>query len=533
MIMKLRYFIPIVVAMVAMFTGCSDEEEASYLDNIRVSTSYVSLNTAGGSTEVKMTATSDWSFEKIHKVAKTDENGKTVKDADGNTVYEMKATPEWLTVSPESGSAGQDITLKFSADAAEGRTAYLQLNCGGQIQEFNVIQGIAKVQKATCAEVIAGADAKTYLVTGVCTAIANTNYGNWYLDDGTGEVYIYGTKDASGNYNWASFGIEVGDEVTVQGPKTTYGGTVELVDVAVVKVNKSLIKVDSLLINGVKSNDALPLEGGEITAAVTCKGDGINVEIPEDAKDWLFISAIASKGITFRALPNEGGDRSTTVTFKTYSGNKEYTSQTTISQKGAILEVPIADFLAAEVGDTQFRMTGVITELYASDKQGKSFYIADYSGKVLVYRAEGFIDAGAKVGDVVTVVGKRGAYKDSPQMVSGTFEELKYAVTEVSIADFREKADDKETYYMISGVVSEATEDGTKNDVEKYGNFNLTDETGSVYIYGVTEGWGGQKGTFGNLGVTFGDKLTIIAYKTSYKGLVEGVGIYFSHESAE
>jgi RPA family protein len=431
-----------------------------------------------------------------------------------------------------SGAAGT-TTLKFSANPAAGRTATLKVNCGDQTQEINVIQGIAEVQKATCAEVIAGADAKTYLVTGVCKAIANTQYGNWYLDDGTGEIYIYGTVDASGNYNWASFGIEVGDEVTVQGPKTTYGSTVELVDVSVVKVNKSLIKVDSLMIGGVKTSDALPIEGGDIFAAVTCKGDGINVDIPADAKDWLFISAITSKGITFRALPNTGGDRSTVITFKTYSGKKEYTSQVTISQKGAILEVPIADFLAAEVGNTQFRMTGIITELYASDKQGKSFYIADYSGKTLVYRAEGFIEAGAKVGDVVTVVGKRGAYKDSPQMVEGTFEELKYAVTQVSIADFRAKADDKETYYMISGVVSQATEEGTKNDVEKYGNFNLTDETGSVYIYGVTEGWGGPKGSFGNLGVNFGDKLTIIAYKTSYKGMNQGVGMYFSHESAE
>ena len=92
MIMKLRYFIPIVVAMVAMFTGCSDEEEASYLDNIRVSTSYVSLNTAGGSTDVTLTTTSDWSID-------------------------QKLVPEWLTISPMNGSAGT-TTLKFSADAA-------------------------------------------------------------------------------------------------------------------------------------------------------------------------------------------------------------------------------------------------------------------------------------------------------------------------------------------------------------------------------------------------------------------------------
>ena len=500
--MKLRYFIPIVVALVAMFTGCSDGEDAIYLDNIKLSSSFVSINTNGSPTEVKLTANGDWSFDE-------------------------KSVPEWLNISPMSGGAGEDISLKFSADAAEGRTAVVKLNCGGQTQEVNIIQGIAQVETATCAQVLAGADAKTYLVTGVCTAIANTTYGNWYLNDGSGEVYIYGTVDGSGNYNWASFGIEVGDEVTVQGPKTTYNGTVELVNVQVVKVSKSLIKVDSL-----SSKDPLPIEGGEITAAVTCKGNGIAVEIPADAKHWLFITATTAKSITFYAQPNAGGDRSTTVTFKTISGNKEYTSQATISQKGAILEVPVLDFLEAEVDDTQYRITGVITELYTSDKQGKSFYIQDYSGKVLVYRAEGFIEAGAKVGDVVTVVGKRGEYKETPQVVSGTFEKLNYPVTPVTINEFREKADDKDTYYMITGVVSEATEEGTKNDLEKYGNFNLTDETGSVYIYGVTAGWGGQKGTFGTLGVKLGDKLTIIAYKTSYKGLVEGVGMFFANEPA-
>ena len=86
---------------------------------------------------------------------------------------------------------------------------------------------------------------------------------------------------------------------------------------------------------------------------------------------------------------------------------------------------------------------------------------------------------------------------------------------------------------MISGVISKATEDGTKNDVAKYGNFNLTDETGSIYIYGVTNGWNGPKGEFGALGLDFGDKLTIIAYKTTYKGLVQGVGTYFSSEKAK
>lgn len=496
--MKLKYFIPSLMAvMAAVFTGCSVNNDPTYLSEIRVSQSYVALSTSGGSTTINVEAVGSWT---------------------------VSGAPEWLTVSPASGSGNGNIT--FSADAGEGRTAEVQISCEGKVQRVNIIQGLATVENATCAQVIAGPDSKTYRVTGVMTKLANDTYGNWYLNDGTGEVYIYGTLDAKGNEkNFNSLGLEVGDEVTVEGPKTTYNGTVELVNVTVVKINKSLIKCDSLSI----ADGTLPLEGGEITAYLTCKGTGVAVEIPAEAQSWLGVvnsTVGANPTVTFRVAPNTGGERNATVTFKTTDGKKEYSAQTTIIQAGAIVDASIAEFLAAEVGDAMYRISGVVTDLYTSDSQGKSFYIQDYSGNTLVYRAEGFIEAGAGVGDIVTVVGKRGAYKDSPQMVSGKVEDVK-PVTPISIADFRNVEDSKDTYYMISGVISEATEEGTKNDVEKYGNFNLTDETGSVYIYGVTTGWNGPKGQFGELGLGFGDELTIIAYKTTYNGLVEGVGFYW------
>ena len=511
--MKLRYFIPALMAVVAaVFTGCSENNDPTYLSDVRVSQSYISIPAAGGSVTINLSAADAWTVQNV---------------------------PSWLTVSPASGSAGSSTVTFTAAEATSTNTATVVIACGSQTQEINVQQITQKVDLpiSTCAEVIAGADSKNYRVKGTCTAIANTTYGNWYLNDGTGEVYIYGTLDAKGaEKNFLSLGIEVGDILTVEGPKTTYNGTVELVNVTVVNIEKSLIKVDSLMVDGQKGN-TLPLEGGDFDVYLTNKGNGITIDVPADAQSWLSILGIQSKGsasiVKFRAAANNGGDRNTTLTFKTTDGKKDYTSQTTVNQAGAILEVPIADFLAAEVGDTQYRLTGVITELYTSDKQGKSFYIADYSGKTLVYRAEGFIEAGAKVGDVVTVVGKRGAYKDSPQLVSGTFETVNYAVKELSIADFRNVEDSKEAYYLISGTITEATEEGTKNDVEKYGNFNLTDESGSVYIYGVLKGWGGAKGEFGDLGLTWGDKLTIIAYKTTYKGVVEAVGVYLSSEKAQ
>ena len=513
--MKLRYFIPMFVAALTLMVSCSEDFDPTYLSEVKVSQSFVSLPANGGSVEIELKAKDSWTITDI---------------------------PEWLSVAPAQGGAGDSKVIVTAGPATDTQTGYFTINCAGKTQRVDIIQMTKKADLpiSTCAEVIAGDDGKTFKVRGTVTRIANTVYGNWYLQDETGEVYIYGTLDKSGmdgqNNSIAAWGLEVGDIVTVEGPKTTYNGTVELVNVTVVNIEKSLIKVDSLDI----ANNTLPLEGGDFKAVLQNKGNGISVIIPDEAKSWLHVTGVDIKGTTsvvsFHADENAGGDRATTITFTTTSGGKVYSSEAAVTQLGAILEVPVADFLAAEVGDTQYRMTGVITELYESDKQGKSFYIQDYSGKALVYRAEGFIEAGAKVGDIVTVVGKRGAYKDNPQMVSGTFESLNYAVTAVSIAEFLTKEDSKNTYYMVTGTVKDLLSSaGKEND---YGNLHITDGTNELYVYGCYPGYGAtgdaRKGFIKAAGIEEGDLLTVIGYKDTYNGLVELCGgIYFSHEKAK
>ena len=508
--MKLKYFLSI-FAVVALLSACSDEDAMTLLDEIRVSSSYVSIAEAGGSNTITVNASESWSIDEAE-------------------------IPAWLTVSPMTGAAGES-KVTFTAPATpDGRTAVLHIKCADKSQTINVIQGLAVVREATCKEVIEGPESKTYRVTGTITSWGSNyeKYGNMNIADETGSIYIYGMADKNGklqNNPVASWGLEVGDIITVEGPKSVYNGTVELVDVTVVNIQKSLIKVE-----GYDPEDAtIPLEGGNVAVNLTCKtNNGVSVEIPEDAKNWLGIVSIAGGAepvVTFHANANNGGDRSTTVVFKTTDDKgKEYTAQATINQKGAIVACTVADFLAAEVGTTQYRITGIVVDLY---RETQGFYLSDYSGKTLIYKPAGFTGTEVKVGDVVTVVGQRGEYKGSPQMVSGTLEEIKYSAQPISIADFRNLPDNAEAYYLISGEIVTATEDNTKNDVDQYGNFNLKDESGEVYIYGVYTGWGGQKGHFGELGLTWGDKLTIIAYKTTYKGLVEGVGYYISSEKAE
>ena len=498
--MKLKYFFPLFIASVALMISCDDEFSVTLLDEIQVSSSYVSIPVAGGSTSITVTANDSWTVE--------------------NSL-------QWLTISSTSGSAGES-TLTFSAESTlDGRTGEVKIQCGDKTQRVNVIQGLATIETATCADVIAGPDSKTYQVTGVCTAITNTTYGNWYLEDATGSIYIYGTLDAKGGTkNFLSLGLEVGDEVTVQGPKTTYGSTVELVNVTVITINKSLIKVDSV------ENAVLPIEGGEFIAYLTCKGQGVSVEIPEDAESWLSISSIQSEGtyavVKFKASANTGGDRGTTITFHTTDGTKDYSSQTSLSQTGAIVEASIAEFLAAEVGDTQYRLAGVITSI--TNPTYGNLYLRDFSGEVYVYGIQDFSTKGLKVGDIITIVGKRAAYNGTPQ-VSGAVLESSIPVTPATIAEVLLKPDDPNTYFMVTGEITSITND-------TFGNLYLKDDESEIYVYGCYPGYGAtgdyRKFLIADKGLKVGDQLTVIAPKGSYQGSPQlSNSIYFSHVSAK
>ena len=504
--MKLKYFISF-FALVALLASCSDDDAMTLLDEIQVSSSYVSINEAGGSNTITLNAKEAWSFD-------------------------TQEIPSWLTISPTSGGAGE-TQVTFSAPATpDGRTAVLHIACADKSQTINVIQGLSVVSEATCAEVIAGPESKTYRVTGTVRSIVNTTYGNWYLVDETGEVYIYGTLDAKGQTkNFLSLGLEVGDIVTVEGPKTLYNGTVELVDVTVVNIQKSLVKVE-----GYDPEDAtIPVEGGNVAVNLTCKtNNGISVEIPEDAKDWLGIVSIsggAEPVVTFHAGANAGGDRSATVVFKTTDKGKEYTAQATIYQKGAIVAASVAEFLAAEVGDTQYRITGVITSV--KNTTYGNVYVRDWSGETYVYGigAKGFFETtGLKAGDVVTLVGKRGEYNGTPQM-TGAVLEASTVVTPIDIDAFLDMPDDPNTYYMLTGEIVEIA-----NPV--YGNLYLEDETNQVYVYGCYPGWGAtgdnRKNWLETAGITVGDKLSVIGVKSTYNGTPQlSNGIYFSHEKAQ
>ena len=80
---------------------------------------------------------------------------------------------------------------------------------------------------ATVAQFLAAAeDDVVYEITGVITSVDNTEYGNFYLTDSTGEVLIYGLCSPTGEQKyWQTAGVEVGDIITVRTVRTSHQGT--------------------------------------------------------------------------------------------------------------------------------------------------------------------------------------------------------------------------------------------------------------------------------------------------------------------
>ena len=70
-----------------------------------------------------------------------------------------------------------------------------------------------------------------YQLTGVMEGTYNTTYGNFYLNDGTGKVLVYGltkTKVSSNDKSFASLGLKDGDTITIIGTRDDYKGTAQV-----------------------------------------------------------------------------------------------------------------------------------------------------------------------------------------------------------------------------------------------------------------------------------------------------------------
>ena len=486
--MKLKYIIPAAIAAMTMLASCS-ENDTLELDNIKVSQSYITLPEKGGDVAVEITASEDWTFDIDFDVEekKLDDEKGVVKYYVPTKQLDLKDN-SWFKVSERSGSKGK-TKVTFHADATtDSRSSALQIKAGDKIQNVIVAQtaGAQEVKVVSVKDVIAGTDGKTYRVKGFCTAISNTNYGNWDMADSEGNsIMIYGTKDATGAYNWSSFNIAVGDEVVVEGPRKTYGSTIELVDATFISVKKALLACDDV-------NKFLAKEATSFELKVAQKGEGLSFE---SQSDWLTIegNGYTSDGkgnLIFKVNVEEnttGSNRTGSIVLKSTKKDDETILPVSITQLGssAVAEGGIAAINTVLKTSTDKKKPAkfdyILKNAKVTYKNGSNVFVEDETGGLFVYGNDVL-----KVGQVINgrVWGEGYAYSNLPQATAfnlqfakvTTSEDSKVEPMSVTLAELNAKFD----YYMnryvkISDAKVETAVDAKYPEVKSNGK--ITDGT--------------------------------------------------------
>ena len=562
--MKLKHLFFAAAAAVLAFAACKQEEPIGVPD-LQVTPSSVSFQAGASSQTVTLTATRDWT---------------------------VSGAPEWLAFDPSSGKASdgsQTVTITAMANSGYNRSAdvtftiglmkaYVHVDQTGEKGEFDSGDGSKERPfSATAAyeytlSLPSDGEGGPFYIKGIVSSVGTTfeasgNYGNasFYLsDDGstTGtQFYVYQTYYL-GNRKWKSGDKEVkaGDEVIVYGKVVNYkGNTPET-------VGKGSSYVYSL--NG-ETGDTTPQT--EIAASTVAdfisKADGstyyrltgkvsaFKTGTNSSGKNWMQFNLTDETGTIlvygfkdgeydkWAGTIKDGGTATLTGTYEYYEQKKQHEVMNTTIESfeagetpgpGDVTATTVSDFIAKADGNTYYRLTGTVSEFKtgtnSSGKNWMQFNLTDNSGTILVY---GFNDgeydkwAGTiKNGGTVTLNGTYEYYEQKKQheVMNTTIESFEAGETPpgpsgevkaVTIAEFLAASESSTQWYELTGKVSNIR----SGNGEKYGNFDLTDATGTIYVYGLTSKKVDKNDqSFASLGIKEGDEITIISLRSSYQG---------------
>ena len=148
-----------------------------------------------------------------------------------NKAWTVRNHDSWIQSFTKSGENNGEIVVTFDAytSTTEERTAQFQVI--GQGTNIWVTLTQSKVApNMTVAEFLAEDVVKGdyAILTGSIENIKQSTYGNFYLQDETGIVYIYGLYDVNGEKAFTPLGLKEGDVVTVYGAKDVYNSTPQM-----------------------------------------------------------------------------------------------------------------------------------------------------------------------------------------------------------------------------------------------------------------------------------------------------------------
>ena len=365
--------------------------------------------------------------------------------------WKVGSVPDWIVLSASEGKGSvqeQSVKISVLSNSGHNRNASLVFTIGYAKATLNVEQE--------------GPEGKINLGTGTkedpftaAGAVAYVNELGADVESPT-NVYVKGKVVAvSENYS-TSFGnasFTISDDGTAATTQFTAWRVLYL-------GNKKWTASDTPVAPG----DDVILYG----KIVNFKGN-----TPETAQNKAFLYSL--NGV------NKGGD--------TEQSQPEITATT------------VKEFIEKADGNTYYRLTGTVSSFSKgtnnSGKNWMQFNLTDNTGSILVY---GFKDGQydkwvntIKNGGTVTLTGTYEFYsqKQQHEVMNTTIEKFEEGgtqtdITASTVADFIAKAD-ATTYYRLEGTVSSFSK-GTTSAGKNWMQFNLTDNTGSILVYGFKDG---------------------------------------------
>lgn len=550
-------------AVLAVLTACTPEEVDLGTPNISIDKNEMVFEMAGGDSTLTVSATRDWMLE---------------------------ADADWVTVSPASGAGSlepQTVTVTALENTGMDRSADLAFTIGMKRVVLTVSQAgpggspEALIVYANDFDKAAGVKGDKWT-----TYLDDATQTGWRNEKGTGiETVTYAAKSLtyrtnSGNGSAGKYSDYV--ELGASGVNYLWFGTAPTY-FAVKNITLPEGKTDYTLSFGSEKYEYQAPDN-------TYKWDEFSVYVSADAKKWVKLAFDFAGG----QCPNGRWDLATTdftVPAGTNSLNVYFTSSVSsayaiddlklvcsmkagtaidfasgeefevggnisggddpVTPPSNIVDVTVLEFNEKEVSTSDwYRLTGVVSG--PINTTYGNYDLVDETGKVYVYGTSNWSEYSASFaeGGIVTIVGQRGDYNGKIEVLESYIESYTPGegggneggdtpaegqptdLVEATIAEFLAAAESSDVWYELTGEIISIAK-------ETYGNFTIKDETGEVYIYGMTSKWvGSNDQSFSQIGLKVGDIVTLGTLRSSYNGTPQGGGnpvpaFYISHVAGE
>lgn len=149
--------------------------------------------------------------------------------------WRVSSDAGWVEVTPSSCPASKkELQVSVKENSGPARTATLTVRSLHLARMLKVSQeGMVDdgIERLTVQQFRNRKDSSKdwYRLTGEVVSIADSGYGDLYLMDGTGFVYVYGLAPFQGgsNEDFVKLDVKAGDMITIVAKKKTYKGVVE------------------------------------------------------------------------------------------------------------------------------------------------------------------------------------------------------------------------------------------------------------------------------------------------------------------